>query len=134
MISDGQDTRSVHSYNQLRNRLKTLDAQIYAIGIADPALDAFAGYQRWFFEDITRQSGRQSFLMNPDAAIGKAVLAEMSRTQIALELRQQYTLGFYSNATNSKELHRLKVRVRETEARSNLRLSYREGYQPGGTQ
>lgn len=149
--SDGQDTRSVHSYKQLRSRLRTLDAQIYAIGIADPAVDASAGYHRWFFEDITRQSGRRSFLMNPDAAFGKAVLAEMSRvsggatyfpqteseseltgicTQIALELQQQYTLGFYSNATNNKELHRLKVRVREPK----VRLTYREGYQPGGAQ
>jgi len=155
VISDGQDTRSVHSYKQLRSRLRTLDAQIYAIGIADPALDTFADYHRWFFEDITRQSGRRSFLMNPDAAIGNAVLAEMSRvsggatyfpeteteseltgicTQIALELRQQYTLSFYSNATNSKEMHRLKVRVRESRPRANLRLTYREGYQLSGAQ
>lgn len=155
VISDGQDTRSVHTYKQLRNRLRTLDAQIYAIGIADPAVDAFAGYHRWFFEDITRQSGRRSFLMNPNVAISKAVLAEMSRvsggatyfpeteseseltgicTQIALELRQQYTLGFYSNATNSKESHRLKVRVRQPKVGANLRLTYREGYQPGGAQ
>ena len=36
VISDGQDTSSIHNYNKLRYRLRTLDAQLYAIGIADP--------------------------------------------------------------------------------------------------
>jgi VWFA-related protein len=151
VISDGQDTSSTYNYNKLRNRLRVLDAQLYAIGIADPKLDQFAGYRRWFFEDITRQGGRRSFLLDSDAALGRAVLAEMSRvsggatyfpeteseselagicTQIALELRQQYTVGFYSKATDNN-WHRVKVRVTNTAKGSDLTLSYREGYQIG---
>ena len=150
VISDGQDTGSIHNYDKLRNRLRTLDAQLYAIGIADPKMDQLTGNRRWFFEDITRQGGRRSFLLNSDAAIGRAVLAEMSRvsggatyfpeteseselagicTQIALELRQQYTMGFYSKATDANSWHRLKVRVSKTAGRSHLILIYREGYQ-----
>ena len=150
VISDGQDTSSMHNYDKLRNRLRTLDAQLYAIGIADPKMDQLTGNSRWFFEDITRQGGRRSFLLNSDAAIGRAVLAEMSRvsggatyfpeteseselagicTQIALELRQQYTLGFYSKATDANTWHRLKVGVSKTAGGSNLTLTYREGYQ-----
>jgi len=149
VISDGQDTSSIHNYNKLRYRLRTLDAQLYAIGIADPKMDQYAGYRRWFFEDITRPGGRRSFLMDSDAAIGRAVLAEMSRvgggatyfpeteseseltgicTQIALELRQQYTIGFYSKATDNN-WHRVKVRVSKTVGGSDLMLTYREGYQ-----
>jgi Ca-activated chloride channel family protein len=79
VISDGEDEHSRYSYKELRNRLRTLDAQVYAIGIADSATDPFAGYGRWVFEDITRQTGRRSFLMNSDSAMGRAVLAEMSR-------------------------------------------------------
>lgn len=151
VISDGQDTSSIHNYDKLRNRLRTLDAQLYAIGIADPKTDQFAAYRRWFFEDITRQGGRRSFLLDSDAAIGRAVLAEMSRlsggatyfpqtegeselagicTQIALELRQQYTLGFYSRTTDNN-WHRVKVRVTRTSKGSDLTLTYREGYQVG---
>jgi Ca-activated chloride channel homolog len=146
VISDGQDTSSIHNYNKLRNRLRTLDAQLYAIGIADPKMDELAAYRRWFFEDITRQGGRRSFLLD---SIGRAVLAEMSRvsggatyfpqteseselagicTQIALELRQQYTLGFYSKAVDNN-WHRVKVRVAKSAERSDLTLTYREGYQ-----
>jgi Ca-activated chloride channel homolog len=149
LVSDGYDTDSAHSYNSLRSRLRTLDVQVYAIGITDPALDQSASQRRWFFEDITRQGTRRSIQISPEMATGRAVLAEMSRvsggstyfpeteseaelayicSQIALELRQQYTLAFYSNATVS-DWHKLKVRVRESRPRSNLTLSYRKGYQ-----
>lgn len=152
VISDGRDEHSQHSYKELRNRLRTFDAQIYAIGIADPANDQFAGYGRWVFEDITRQSGRRSFLLNSEASFGRAVLSELSRasggvtyfpqsesepeltgicTQISLELRQQYTLGFYSRQPEGK-WHRLKVQVRKPSGGSSLTLSYREGYQIAG--
>ena len=148
LISDGYDINSTHNYDSLRNRLNTMDAQVYAIGIADPVLDQYAGYRHWFFEDITRQSGRRLVQTSPEAASGRAVLGEMSRasggatylpetesetelayicSQIALELRQQYTLAFYSDATVDTGWHKLEVRLRESYA--NLRLSYRKGYQ-----
>jgi Ca-activated chloride channel family protein len=153
VISDGWDEHSQHSYKELRNRLRTLDAQIYAIGIADPTNDQFAGYGRWVFEDITRQNGRRSFLLNSEAGLGRAVLSELSRasggvtyfpqsesepeltaicTQISVELRQQYTLGFYSRQPDASKWHRLKVLVIKPEGSASLTLSYREGYQLAG--
>ena len=81
--------------------------------------------------------------------MGRAVLGEMARvsggttysperenepeltgicTQIALELREQYTLGFYPGDLTSGKWHRLKVRI-EGEQGSGLSLSYRKGYQ-----
>jgi Ca-activated chloride channel homolog len=153
VISDGRDEHSQHSYKELRNRLRTFDAQIYAIGIADPTNDHFAGYGRWVFEDITRESGRRSFLLNSEASLGRAVLSELSRasggvtyfpqsetepeltaicTQISVELRQQYTLGFYSRQPDASKWHRLKVRVIKPEGSASLTLSYREGYQLAG--
>lgn len=155
LISDGRDTNSSHSYNKLRDRLRTLDAQIYAIGIVDPELDQFARNRRWYVEDITRQLGPRSVRVSPESASGRAVLAEMSRasggttylpemeseaelayicSQIALELRQQYTLAFYSNAAGNDGWHKLRVRVREPQPHSNLKLSYRKGYQLGRDQ
>ena len=150
VISDGQDSNSKHSYNQVRNRLREFDAQIYTIGIADPK-DQFAGYRRWMFEDITRQTGRRSFLLNAEAEMGRAVLGEMARVsggtsytpesesepeltgicaEIALEFREQYTMGFYPSDLINPKWHRLKVRVAAPTRRSALSLSYRDGYQP----
>lgn len=150
LISDGRDTTSRLSYKKLRDRLRTLDAQIYAIGIADPELDPFAKYRRWYFEDITRPLGPRPVQVNPESASGRAILAELSRasggtvylpetenepalayicSHIALELRQQYTLAFYPNPAGDDGWHKLKVRVRESQEHSNLSLSYRKGYQ-----
>lgn len=154
VISDGQDNHSRYTYKQLRNRLRTFDAQIYTIGIADPVTDRFAGYGRWVFEDITRQTGRRTFLLNSDAALGRAVLTELSRasggttyipqtesepeltgicTQIAFELRQQYTLGFYPDRVGNGRWHRLRVRLGNPAGSSSVTLSYREGYQISGS-
>jgi hypothetical protein len=90
-----------------------------------------------------------------ESASGRAVLAEMSRasggttylpemeseselayicSQIASELRQQYTLAFYPNPTANDGWHKLKVRVRHSQAQSNLKLSYRKGYRFGRDQ
>ena len=54
--------------------------------------------------------------------------------QIAAELRQQYTLAFYSNAAKAGEWHKLKVRISQSQLHSNLRLSYRKGYQVSGNE
>jgi hypothetical protein len=79
IISDGDSENSQTSYKQLRNRLREFDVQIDAIGIANPSIDQFAGYGTWVFEDVTRQTGRRSFLMNAEALMGRAVLAGMAR-------------------------------------------------------
>jgi Ca-activated chloride channel family protein len=150
VISDGRDDHSDHSYNELRTRLREFDAQIYTIGIADQAIDQVAGYRRWVFEDFTRQTGRRSFLLNSEAAMGRAVLGELARvsggttyvpeseseleltgicSQIARELREQYTLGFYPSDSTSKKWHRIEVRVDPLQSSSGLSLSYRNGYQ-----
>ena len=153
IISDGEDDRSRHSYKELRSRLRTFDVQIYAIAIAHSGADQFAGYGRWVFEDVTRHAPGKSLLLNADVARGRAILEEMSRasggslyipdtenepeltgicTQIADELRQQYTLGFYSTDVSGKEWRKLKVRLLRPKSASRLTLSYREGYQLSG--
>ena len=142
VISDAKDNGNADSYRKLRYRVRTLNAEIYFIGLAEPGSDATRG---WFFEDLTRQSGRRSFLLDSDTGVGRLVLEEMSRasggayfpqadseselagicTQIKLELRRQYTFGFYSNAPGGK-WHTLRIRLRDTTRAYTL--SYREGY------
>ena len=143
VISDAKDNGNNNSFRKLHDRVRMLNAQIYIIGLAEPDSDALRG---WYFEDLTRQSGRRSFLLDTDTGVGRLVLEEMSRasggsyfpqaeseselagicTQIKLELRRQYTFGFYSNVTGGK-WHTLKVRLLET-TRRGYTLSYREGY------
>ena len=144
VISDAKDNGGSYSPSKVRYRLRRLNVQIYLIGLAEPTTDTFSS---WFFEDLTRSSGRRSFLLDTDAGVGRIVLEKMRRagdesylpqaeseselagicTQIVLELRRQYTLGFYLSATVGRRSHMLKVHLRDT-GRLRFILYYPESY------
>lgn len=149
IVSDGEDENSRTSYQELRNRLRDFDLQIYAIGIANPSSDQRPSLGVWVYEDLTRPTGRRPFIANTETASGRAVLAEMARVsggatyypenenepelvgifaQISLELRHQYTIGFYPTGQSAKkEWHKIEVRANAQDSRQ-LVLSYRQGY------
>ena len=141
VISDAKDNASGYSSSKLRYRLRMLNAQIYLIGLTERTADPVPG---WFLEDLTRQSGQRSFLLDADTGVARIILEKMARasselgaeteselagicTQIVLELRRQYTFGFYPNATGGRKWHTLKVQLRDT-GRRDFKLSYPESY------
>ena len=144
VVSDTEDIASNSGYQNLRNRLRRVNAQIYLMGLTAPDTESFG---HWFFEDVTRSSRNRSFLLDADTGVGRIVLEKMSRasggtyfpngeseselagicTQITLEFRRQYSFGFYSSATDSDKWHTLRVHLHDTERRVAA-LSYREGY------
>jgi Ca-activated chloride channel homolog len=143
VVADPQDNLNSNSYQKLRSRVRVLNSQIYLIGLTGPSSETERG---WVFEDVTKQGGRRSFLLDADPGVGRLILEEMNRasgssefpqaeseselagicTQIMLELRRQYTFGFYSNVASGK-LHTLRVRLRDP-MRPGYTLAYREGY------
>ncbi|HET9532036.1 MAG TPA: VWA domain-containing protein [Blastocatellia bacterium] len=126
IISDGQDNNSRYTYKELRNRVKEADVQIYAIGITDPASDSLAGFGRSVLEEITRMTGGRSFFPN---AYNEPELVEIC-TRIALELRHQYSIGFYpSNVSSESKWHKVQVKVNPPKGLGRLSLSYKDGYQ-----
>ena len=152
IVSDGEDNNSKTTYDRLRNRLREFDVQIYAIGISNPETNSIAEARRWGFEDVTRNIGWRPYRLHADTTMGRAVLAEMARvsggatyfpevenepelegvfTQVALELRHQYTVGFYPNGVTSKrQWHRLRITVDNAKKSQRLSLSYRNSYLP----
>ncbi|HEX8089951.1 MAG TPA: VWA domain-containing protein [Blastocatellia bacterium] len=126
IISDGQDNNSRYTYKELRNRVKEADVQIYAIGITDPATDSLAGFGRGVLEEITRMTGGRVFFPN---AYNEPELVEIC-TRIALELRHQYSIGFYpSDITSEAKWHKVQVKVNPPRGLGRLSLTYRDGYQ-----
>ena len=126
IISDGQDNNSRYTYKELRNRVKEADVQIYAIGITDPHADQLAGFGRANLEEITRMTGGRAFFPN---AYNEPELVEIC-TRIALELRHQYSIGFYpSNLAGDGKWHKVQVKVNPPKGLGRLSLSYRDGYQ-----
>lgn len=152
VISDGIDHSSRHGFTKLRRRVGEFDVQIYGIGINGRDDAARPGTDRWAFEDLTRGTGRRTFADGEDVALGQAALDEMVRasggasyttqpeserellgvcSRIGLELRRQYTLGFYpAGASAGARWHKIRVRVRPASGAGRLHLSYREGYRP----
>ncbi|HET9529154.1 MAG TPA: VWA domain-containing protein [Blastocatellia bacterium] len=126
LLSDGQDNNSRYSYKELRNRIKESDVLVYAIGITDPAHDSLAGMGRSILEEIARMSGGRAFFPN---AYNEMELTEIC-TRIALELRHQYSIGFYPTDTGTDaKWHKVKVRVDPPRGIGRLSLSYKNGYQ-----
>ncbi|HVG22272.1 MAG TPA: VWA domain-containing protein [Blastocatellia bacterium] len=126
IISDGQDNNSRYTYKELRNRVKEADVQIYAIGITDPATDSLAGFGRGVLEEITRMTGGRVFFPN---AYNEPELVEIC-TRIALELRHQYSIGFYpTDLTSEAKWHKVQVKVNPPRGLGRLSLTYRDGYQ-----
>ncbi|HLG16268.1 MAG TPA: VWA domain-containing protein [Blastocatellia bacterium] len=126
IISDGQDNNSRYTYKELHNRVKEADVQIYAIGITDPASDSLSGFGRANLEEISRMTGGRAFFPN---AYNEPELVEIC-TRIALELRHQYSLGFYpTNKTAESKWHKVQVKVNPPKGLGRLSLTYREGYQ-----
>jgi Ca-activated chloride channel family protein len=126
IISDGQDNNSRYTYKELRNRVKEADVQIYAIGITDPASDELVGFGRSALEEITRVTGGRAYFPN---AYNEPELVETC-TRIALELRHQYSIGFYpTDVTSDAKWHKVQVKVIPPRGLGHLSLSYKGGYQ-----
>lgn len=125
LITDGLDNNSRYSFGELRDRLEESSALVYAIGVMEwadygasreAALDRYVAHQtgKKLLNDLTRIGGGWAFF-NDD-------LLEAC-TQIALELRRQYAVGYYpSRRARDGKFHRVKVTVT---ARDGARLTAR---------
>lgn len=151
VISDGQDHQSRHSYKDVRSQISRLNIQVYGIGVTKTNGNALLTPVNWAYEDITRQTGRRTFLAEVDDSLGRAVLEEMAKVsggnvssidvrndellgnciRIAEEMRRQYKLSFYpkEETVNSKTWHKLNVRLTGVKEPKQIYLSYRKGYQ-----
>jgi Ca-activated chloride channel family protein len=127
LISDGQDNNSRYSYKELCNHTKEADVLIYAIGITDPATDELSGQGRATLEELARMTGGRAFFPN---AFNEAELMEVC-TRIALELRHQYSIGFYPAHTASEtKWHKVKVKINPPKGIGRLSLTYKDRYPP----
>jgi Ca-activated chloride channel homolog len=109
VVSDGGDNHSRYTENDVRNFLKEADCQLYAIGVYDANDMARSREERYgptLLAELAEMSGGRSFPVSrlsdlPDIA-----------TKIAMELRNQYVLGYRpSNTDHDGTWRRIRVRV-----------------------
>jgi Ca-activated chloride channel family protein len=121
LYTDGGDTRSAMGLGDLIDVVKASDATIYAVGVPDDARRYNAG-QRMVLRRIADTSGGRAFF-----PVSIKQLDEVY-TQVAAEIRAQYTLGYLStNARADGTWRKVQVRLKGRDARS-LKIRSRAGY------
>lgn len=127
IISDGEDNKSRYNARELRDRVKESDTLIYAIGLTDVfSMDSGAAqYGRFVLTEITRTTGGRVFFPN---AYNEEMIVEICG-RIALELRRQYSIGFYpTGSARDGKWHRLQVKVKSPKGVRRLYITHKEGY------
>jgi Ca-activated chloride channel family protein len=127
LISDGGDNSSRYTENEIKNRVKEADVQIYAIGIYEtigarsrtPEEVAGPG----LLTDIAEQTGGRQY-----AVENLAELADIA-AKIGVELRNQYIVGYSPhNEERNGKYRRVEVRLNQPRELPFLRAFWRHGY------
>jgi Ca-activated chloride channel homolog len=127
IISDGQDNHSRYNDSELRRRVREADAQVYSIGLTDAFTDdsSSAQYGKRVLSNLADTTGGQAFFPN---AYDQAALLEVC-SRIAVELRHQYSIGFYPSRIAPAGWHSLEIRLKLPRGVGRLQVSHRRGYQ-----
>lgn len=124
VISDGRDTDSRYRYDEVRERLAEADVLLYAVGVLDHASADPRTSAGWMLLDrLTRVAGGRGF-----ACASESELTE-SCVEVALELRQLYSIAFYqSDEDDDGRWHKLRVRVRAPDGSRRFAVRAKAGH------
>jgi Ca-activated chloride channel family protein len=128
IVSDGGDNRSHYTASQIESLVREADVQIYAMGVFEPVFsfgltpEEISGPR--LLSEIATQTGGRAF-----AAAIPSDLPSVA-TRIAIELRNQYVLGYYpSNKARDGKYRKVEVRVSQPPGLgSPLKVHWRLGY------
>ncbi len=127
VLSDGEDTSSLMTFEEVLELAKRSETAIYSIGIKGRDVGTSRGFREAEFvlRQLSQETGGRAFF--PAAAQELAGVYE----QIALELSSQYTLGYQSrNPKRDGQWRRIVVRL----SRPNVTARTKQGYYATGAQ
>ena len=131
VITDGEDRDSTYSLNELVASIQESDVQIFMVGFLGeiPKRSLFGRWTkspaekgREALERIAEETGGKSYFPVDISEIHNIV------SEIALELRNQYSIGYLSNNHDRDGSWRRVVIRLDPDAVSNPQLRYRRGY------
>jgi Ca-activated chloride channel family protein len=128
IVSDGGDNQSHYTAAQIESLVREADVQIYAMGVFEPVFsfglspEEISGPR--LLSEIATQTGGRAF-----AAAAPGDMPSVA-TRIAVELRNQYVLGYYpTNKVRDGKYRNVEVRVSQPPGLgSPLRVHWRLGY------
>jgi Ca-activated chloride channel family protein len=117
IITDGEDNHSHYTFSDIREFAREHDAEIYAIGL----VDSLEG--RRTISDIVETSGGRAFFPNSVNQLDDIC------TKIAIELKNQYQLGYRSkNEAKDGQWRQIRVEVKPPKGLPPLAVRARTGY------
>ena len=125
VITDGEDTCSRYSLLNVRNSVKESDVQIYAIGIVNSYYSDLSQGRtgRAVLEEMAEITGGKAYFPNSVYEL------EDICTKIAIELKNQYILGYSStNTARDGRWRKIKVRLNAPKGLPSLSVRAKSGY------
>ncbi|HEX3880890.1 MAG TPA: VWA domain-containing protein [Bryobacteraceae bacterium] len=127
MISDGGDNHSSYTPAQIEALVREADVEIYAMGVFDPlasiALTKEEVSGPRLLSEIATQTGGRAYA----ASVSSDLPSVASR--IAIELRNQYVLGYYpADQKRDGKYHKVEITVNQPASFPTLKLHWRQGY------
>jgi Ca-activated chloride channel homolog len=122
IVSDGADNRSTHSLDEISKRAGKAGVLMYTVGLFDATSeDKNPGVLR----RLARESGGLAYLPEDLASLSGIC------TQIAKDIRVQYTIGYSSSkASSDAAFHQLKLSAVDSRGRQ-LQVRTRAGFYGG---
>jgi len=125
LITDGEDNRSRYTFSNVRDFVKEQDVQIYSIGIVD-AFSSQLGTGRSgraMIEELADLTGGRAFF--PDSVYELEDIC----TKIAVELKNQYVIGYEStNEAKDGKWRKLRMKVNPPPGLPRLNVRSKSGY------
>jgi Ca-activated chloride channel family protein len=127
IISDGGDNNSHYKAAEIESLVREADVQIYAMGVFEPSLplglttEEISGPR--LLSEIATQTGGRAF--------SAALLSDLPSVgaRIAVELRNQYVLGYYpKNQSKDGKYRHVDVKLAQPQGVSTLKAHWRLGY------
>ena len=127
IVSDGGDNHSHYTAAEIESLVREADVQVYAMGVFDPVFslgltpEEISGPR--LLSEIATQTGGRAYA----AAVSSDLPAVTSR--IAVELRNQYVLGYYStNRARDGKYRHVEVKILQPAGMSSIKGHWRLGY------
>jgi Ca-activated chloride channel family protein len=127
VVSDGGDNNSRYTAADIKDIVKEADTQIYAMGVFEPnffpslSTELVSGPR--LLAQIADQTGGRAF-----GASGFGQLPGIAE-KIAIELRNQYVLGYYpKNSEHDGKYRKVEVQMRPQKGLPALKARWRLGY------
>jgi VWFA-related protein len=127
IISDGGDNHSQYTSAMIESLVREADVQIYAMGVFEPSLPGVFSPEEVsgpkLLSEIATQTGGRAFA----AALNSDLPSVAAR--IAVELRNQYVLGYYpKNQAKDGKYRHVEVKLTQPRGVSSLKAHWRLGY------